>query len=77
MGYDMRPASWGKTSDKVSAKLKSCACGQQPVAGTDTAGMWSAQCYGCSSVFLGADMLGVETWQELVREWNGRNVERK
>lgn len=70
MVYDMRPASWGRDSAKVSARLKPCSCGVTPTAGTDTAGMWSLTCSGCSAGFAGADQLGCETWQELVREWN-------
>lgn len=70
MGLDQRPADWGTERPKVSAKLAPCSCGQKPVAHIDTAGMWSVECYGCSSGFLGADNLGFETWQECVREWN-------
>ncbi len=73
MGYDMRPESWGKDSAKVSARLRPCPeCGVTPTAGTDTAGMWSLTCSGCSTGFAGADHLGCETWQELVREWNAK-----
>lgn len=74
MGYDMRPASWnGGDRLRVSARLNPCKCGHHPVAGVDTVGMWSAQCFGCSSSYLGDDHLGFETWQELVREWNAKS----
>lgn len=69
MGHDMRPASWGKESDWVSAKLKPCRCGGRAVAGTDTAGFWHVTCYCCQSGFSGPDDLGCETSAELLREW--------
>lgn len=72
MGYDMRPASWGQISTKVAAKLKPCSCGASPSAGTDTAGMWTATCLGCSTDFSGDDYLGFETWQSLVKAWNSK-----
>lgn len=72
MGYDMRPVSWdGRDRPKISARLKACKrCGSAPRAHVDTAGMWGAECHRCGTVFLGYDLLGCETWQELVREWN-------
>ena len=74
MGYDRRPASWGKDSPRVSAKLKPCSCGVAPTAGTDTMGMWSLTCSGCSSGYAGDDNLGCETWQELVKGWNAQRA---
>ena len=71
MGYDFRPKAWGTDSPKVSARLKPCSCGKQPTAGTDTVGMWSVSC-SCGARFDGADDLGCDTWQELVRGWNKR-----
>ncbi len=70
MGYDMRPASWGNDSPKVSARLKPCYCGANASAWTDTAGMWTISCGQCGTKFAGDDMLGFETWQEAVRTWN-------
>lgn len=72
MGYDMRPASWGQHSLKVSSKLKPCKCGAEPLAGTDTAGMWDVTCFGCATVFNGDDGLGFEAWQSLVKSWNAK-----
>lgn len=72
MCQDQRPASWGKESPKVSARLKLCQCGSQPVAETDTEGFWSATCRTCNVAYLGEDMLGCETWQEIVKAWNTR-----
>ena len=57
---------------KISAKLSQCKCGGSPIAHVDTSGMWGAECHRCNAVFLGEDLLGCETWQELVREWNAR-----
>ena len=71
MGYDMRPECWdGQERPKISAKLKSCRCGESLRAHVDTVGMWSADCHHCGVVYMGADFLGCETWQELVRGWN-------
>lgn len=74
MGMDRRPERWGQPSPKISARLAPCKCGNHGVAGTDTAGMWSAECRGCGTQYLGDDMLGFETWHELVREWNAHQA---
>lgn len=75
MGYDMRPASWdGQDRPKVSAKLKWCGCGWPMAAHVDTAGMWGASCTRCFNSYSGEDLLGFETWQELVRDWNKKQA---
>lgn len=71
MGYDMRPITWdGQERPKISAKLVPCKCSNKPRAHVDTVGMWGVECHRCGTVFVGYDLLGCETWQELVREWN-------
>lgn len=77
MCTDMRPASWGQESPKVSARLNPCECGAMPVAERDTEGFWSATCYGCNVAYMGEDMLGCETWQEIVSAWNRRQSSKR
>lgn len=77
MGYDQRAASWnGQERPKISVKLSPCACGAPAAAFIDTAGMWGVEVRDCQT-WNGDDGLGFETWQELVREWNARNIQRK